>query len=442
MVSSLRELLTPVIVYTLFFTRTPEEQQRSFDEVRATLEHLLELHRDTIKRSEIAPEEYETGSFAIVAWIDEMILHHSVESNRGLYDEWRRSPLQVALFNTANAGEEFFERLARLTPAQKEIYEVYYLALCLGFRGRYYDEVQEPQLVEWRRQCAAHLPVPAIDLFEFEKRQEHLTPQPYEAKVPSAKPSSKPISRYWLALPLALAAALLLYLLIPRGPNPQDIEDAVGALKCAQITIASIDHGLVTLNGHIESDEQRDLLGQKVEAVRGVKGVNDDAVKTIPRPFCVVMGTLAPLRMANEKTAFQLEARPSKGCDTTYHNGDRLVVEVTATKPLNYVYVDYYVADREHVVHMFPNDQRPDGVVKDAPAVTIGGDADKSLWQIQEPFGVEMVTVISSPRPLFTPKRPLSEDAVEYMALLHGVLQPGGAASAMAANYCFIHTDQ
>jgi len=368
-----------------------------------------------------------------------MILDGSIEANRDLYDEWRRAPLQVALFNTANAGEEFFERLGRLTPAQKELYELYYLALCLGFRGRYYEEASDPHLLELRRQCAAHLPVPALDLFEFEKRQEHLTPQPYEAKGPTAPPPSRPISRYWLAVPLVVAAAFLLYWLIPRGPDPKEIEDALRSLKCAQVKVVSIEHGDVQLSGHIESDEERDLLRQKVEAVHGVKRMKDVDVKILPRPFCTVMETLEPLRVANEKNGFQLEARPSKGCDLTYHNRERLVVDVTATKPLSYVYVDYYVADRERVVHMFPNEQRPDGAVKDARAVTVGGDTDKSQWQVQEPYGLEMVTVISIPKPLFTPARPVSEDAVEYLALLHGVM-PDDAVGGMAANYCFIHT--
>lgn len=445
MASTLREVLTPIIEYVLLFTCTREEQQRPFGEISAVLEKLLEQQRDAVKRNEIAPQNYEDGSFAIVAWIDEMILRHSVESNRELYDEWRRSPLQVALFNTANAGEEFFERLARLTPAQKEVHEVYYIALCLGFRGRYYDEAHEPQLVELRRQCAAHLPVPAIDLFDFEKRQEHLTPQPYEAKTPTAKAASKPVSPYWLALPLAVAAVLLLYLLWPSGPDPRDVEDVVRSFRCAQIVIASIERGVVKLNGHVTDDEQRHLLRQKVGAVHGVKAVSDD-VSLVPRPFCEVMETLGSFRSSNERDGFQLELPPSKGCgtvthETIYHRGERLVVEVTARKPLNYVYVDYYVADQERVAHIFPNSQRPDGAVKDAQAVTIGGDSDKSQWEIQEPFGLEMVTVLSSPKPLFTPAREVSEEAEEYLASLRQALQPDGPDAGLSAAYCFIRTD-
>jgi type IV/VI secretion system ImpK/VasF family protein len=440
--SSLREVFTPLITYTLLFTRTPEEQLRPFAEVRATIEKLLAQHREAVKRSEIAPQDYENGCFAVVAWVDEMILSHSAEPNRALHDEWRRSPLQVGLFNTANAGEEFFERLARLTPAQKEVHEIYYLVLCLGFRGRYYDEAHEPQLVELRRHCAAHLPVPAIDLFDFEKRQEHLTPQPYEAKTPSAKAASNPVSPYWLALPLAVAAALLLYLLWPSGPNPHEVEDVVRSFECAQVSVASMERGLVKLNGHIESNEQRELLRQKVGMVHGVKGVSDD-LTIIPRPFCEVMETLEPARASNEKAGFQLEMRPSKGCDATYRPHEKLVVEVTARKALNYLYIDYYAADKESVSHIFPNSKRSDDTIKDAQAATIGGASDNQQWEVQTPFGLEMVTVLSSPKPLFTPARELSEEAEEYLALLRRHLQLNGSGAGIAATYCFItSTDQ
>jgi type IV/VI secretion system ImpK/VasF family protein len=440
MASSLREVFTPLIAYTLLFTRTPEEQQRPFGEIRGAIEKLFEQHREAIKRSDISAQDYESGCFALVAWIDEMILHYSAESNRTLYDEWRRSPLQVGRFNTANAGEEFFERLARLTPAQKQVYEIYFLALCLGFRGRYYDEAQEPQLIELRRQCAAHLPVPPIDLFEFEQRLGHLTVQPYEVVTPPLKLPASPLSPYWIALPVVAAAALLLYL-IPRAPNRQDIENAIRTLQCAQVTVADVQHSVVKLSGHVESKDQLDLMRQKVEAVPHVKGVNGDEVRVIPRPFCEVMEVLAPLRARNEKGGAQLELRPSNGCDATYHDNDPLILDITAGKPLNYLYIDYYVADRQSVAHVFPNPEEPDPDVKQTQARTIGGPYDKSQWKIQRPFGREMVTVISSPKPLLTPARLAPEAAEEYLAQLRKSLQGNASDPALTATYCFIKSE-
>jgi type VI secretion system protein ImpK len=433
---TLREVFTPLIAYMLFFARAPTEQQRPFAELHGAIERLLDEQRTAVKRHDIPPQDYENACFAIVAWLDEMMLRCAHDSNTTLFGEWRQSPLQVELFNTANAGEEFFDRLARLTPAQKQVIELYYLALCLGFRGRYYDETQNVELVDLRHQYAAHLPAPVIELLDIEKRREHVTPEPYSVAAPVAKPPEKGRSPYWWAVPIAAAAAVLLYLLWPRGPDLQKIQEAVASFECAQISVDSIEHGLVKLSGHVDSDVQRDQVRQKVESIRRVKGVNEDFT-VIPRPFCEVIDVLAPLKQLSNKHSFDISISPSKGCDATYLNGEHLVVDVTAKKPLGYVYVDYYVADKEMVAHMLPNPQEPDNAVKQAATLTLGGASDKAQWQIQPPFGREMVTVISSPEPLFTPARLMPETAEDYLASLRQALKASAAGSEMAATYCF-----
>jgi uncharacterized protein DUF4384/BON domain-containing protein len=237
-----------------------------------------------------------------------------------------------------------------------------------------------------------------------------------------------------------MAAGLLLYLLWPSGPSRRDVENVLGSFQCAHV-VAKIRRGVVKLDGFVENDSQRELLRQKVAMVYGAKGVNND-VRVVPRPFCEAMETLESLPSSKKRNRFQLRLRPSKGCEAIYHSGEKLVVEVTAKKPLNYLYVDYYVADRLGVAHIFPNSQRPDADVKEAQAIAIGGNADESQWEIQEPFGLEMVTVLSSTKPLFAPAREDSEKAEDYLALLHQVLQHDGHDADVFAAYCFIRTDR
>jgi len=433
---TLREVFTPLIAYMLFFACSSAEQQRPFAELRASIERLLDDQRTAIKRYDIPPEDYENACFAVVAWLDEMVLRCAHDSNPTLFGEWRRLPLQVELFNTANAGEEFFDRLARLTPAQKQITELYYLALCLGFRGRYYSENQDVQLIDLRHQYAAHLPAPLIELLDIEKRQEHVTPQPYLVAAPVAKPPEKGRSPYWWAVPIAALVAVLLYLLWPSGPNLKEIQEAVASFDCSAISVGGVQRGVVKLSGHVASDDQRDQVRQKVESIRGVKGLDEDFT-VIPRPFCEVMEALAPLRQLSDQDGVSLELRPSKGCDATYLNGEHLAVDVTAKKRLNYVYVDYYFADKEMVAHMLPNPQQPDNALKEAATLTVGGPSDKAQWQIRPPFGREMITVISSPKVLFTPPRMMSETAEDYLASLRQVLKANAPDSGMAATYCF-----
>jgi type VI secretion system protein ImpK len=243
---SLREVFTPLIAYMLFFARSAAAQQLPFADLRATIERLLDDQRTAVKRHDLSLQDYENACFAIVAWLDEMVMRCAHDANTTLFGEWRHSPLQVELFKTANAGEEFFDRLARLTPAQKEVTELYYLALCLGFRGRYYDENQTVQLVDLRRQYATYLPAPLIDLLDFEKHQQHVTPEPYSVAAPVAKPPEKTRSPYWWAVPIAALLALLLYLLWPSGPDPQKVQEAAASFECAEISVDSIIHGVAT----------------------------------------------------------------------------------------------------------------------------------------------------------------------------------------------------
>jgi len=433
---TLREVFTPLIAYMLFFAHMPAEQKRPFAELRGIIERFLNEQRSAVKRHDLPLQDYESACFAVVAWLDEMVMRCAHDSNPALFREWQHLPLQVELFKTANAGEEFFDRLARLTPAQKQVTELYYLMLCFGFRGRYYDESQDVQLIDLRHQYAAHLAEPVIELLDIEKRQEHVTPQPYSVTAPVAHLPERRISPYWWTAPVAAVAAVLLYLLWPSGPNLKEIKEAIASFDCSGISVDAVKHGVVKLSGHVASDDQRDRVRQKVESIRGVRAVNEEFT-IIPRPFCEVMEVLAPLRQLSEKDGVSLDLRPSKGCDATYLNGEHLVVDVTAKKPLNYVYVDYYVADKEMVAHMLPNPQQPDNALKEASTLTLGGPSDKAQWQIQPPFGREMITVISSPKPLFTPSRVMPEPAEEYLSSLRQTLKADAPNSGMAATYCF-----
>lgn len=61
-------------------------------------------------------------------------------------NEWLTEPLQIKLFDTFNAGEEFFTNMSTLrqrTSANKDVLEIYYLCLSLGFKGKY--QLQSPE---------------------------------------------------------------------------------------------------------------------------------------------------------------------------------------------------------------------------------------------------------------------------------------------------------
>ncbi len=87
-------------------------------------------------------EKIHLSKFALIAFLDETI----ISSSWSRKDSWLSEPLQLKLFETFNAGEEFFDYLNKLrqrTSANKDVLEIYYLCLTLGFKGKY--QLQSPE---------------------------------------------------------------------------------------------------------------------------------------------------------------------------------------------------------------------------------------------------------------------------------------------------------
>jgi type IV/VI secretion system ImpK/VasF family protein len=111
-----------------------EAAERERPPVRALREPLIaRLHefRAQARAAGIAEAEIEDACFALVAWADEAI----ASSQAPGAEEWRRDPLQLLLFDTAHAGNEFHERLARLGPDEDHAREIFFFCLALGFQG-------------------------------------------------------------------------------------------------------------------------------------------------------------------------------------------------------------------------------------------------------------------------------------------------------------------
>ncbi|HID96654.1 MAG TPA: DotU family type IV/VI secretion system protein [Thermodesulfobacteriaceae bacterium] len=103
------------------------------EEVRNRIENLLAAGDQAARSSGIASTDIHQAFFALCALIDEFLMNESWPGQ----DIWKRNLLQTQYFQTTNAGEEFFSSLSALRPEQKWVREIFYLCLCLGFRGRY-----------------------------------------------------------------------------------------------------------------------------------------------------------------------------------------------------------------------------------------------------------------------------------------------------------------
>lgn len=119
--------------YVGCFHGAPDARAISPAALRQELFGLLEAVRQDPEARAFPPEEIEEVCFALVAFADEMVLRTQWIG----HDDWAREPLQLQLYRTNKAGDEFYEHLERLHPEMAGARHVYFLCLCLGFEGQY-----------------------------------------------------------------------------------------------------------------------------------------------------------------------------------------------------------------------------------------------------------------------------------------------------------------
>lgn len=124
-------------------------RQPEYDELRLGIEKRLADRAGDYVAGGYSREQYQEAKFAVVAFIDEAVLL----SDWAHKTQWSKELLQKVHFNTANGGAEFFERLDGLSPfnpGERDIREVYFYCLSLGFVGRFYRPGDKTKLEEIR----------------------------------------------------------------------------------------------------------------------------------------------------------------------------------------------------------------------------------------------------------------------------------------------------
>jgi type VI secretion system protein ImpK len=104
--------------------------------LRKLVTHYMDLLEKNCGAIGADPESVHQVKYALTALIDETVL--SVPG--ACRDYWFTRPLQLDYFGDNIAGEEFYKKLAKLADrpeSRKDVLEVYYLCLSLGFEGKY-----------------------------------------------------------------------------------------------------------------------------------------------------------------------------------------------------------------------------------------------------------------------------------------------------------------
>jgi type VI secretion system protein ImpK len=122
-----------LIAYVAYFLKSVDTKQPTFEAVKGEIDRLISESYRHFEKGGFPSEEYDMARFAVFAWIDEAILN-SVWKEKG---RWQGELLQRVHYQTTDAGEIFYERLNTVSLQQRDVREVYYLCLAMGFTGRH-----------------------------------------------------------------------------------------------------------------------------------------------------------------------------------------------------------------------------------------------------------------------------------------------------------------
>lgn len=106
------------------------------ESLRKLILHYLDLFKKNCRAMEFNPSLVSDAVYALVALLDETVMSTPGECR----NYWVTNPIQLELFGDNLAGEGFFRRLEKLMEEpekMKDVLEIYYLCLSLGFEGKY-----------------------------------------------------------------------------------------------------------------------------------------------------------------------------------------------------------------------------------------------------------------------------------------------------------------
>lgn len=409
------------------------EQERARD--------LLDAARRDALASGKRPEQIQQALFAVTAWFDEIITRNP--------SWWHAAtPLQVTLFNTNNAGNEFFDHLAALGSGDDEVREIYYHALLLGFVGQYYYENGDTgELGRLKDLHARQLPVAPAALHTL--RDIPITPQPYADKDPSGPRYPRQWDRMLLragaiaALLIPLAYLAWIFLSVPQDTGPtlaERVQRQLQAYACSDLSGTVTPAGAASISGYVSRPEDLAQVQRDIATIEGITTRSFD-IKVRIWPHCEVVSMLKPHRDRNRDTRQGLAITPTTGHSDRFEEGERVTVKLRQPDFDGYLYVDYYTVDGT-VIHLYPNRREPDSGRRILAGEDFNiGERIAEGWLVGPPFGQELITVMASPTPLYESERSEFEPASTYLPRLRELLEAQRANGKLVADFMFLQTE-
>jgi serine/threonine protein kinase len=187
------------------------------------------------------------------------------------------------------------------------------------------------------------------------------------------------------------------------------VAPVLASVPCSAL-LPSINGHALQIKGYLPKSFGTARLKNALSSTPGVESVTTD-LQQVDDSECDVIKTLGPYWIKNQQAGQAGAAIHTQANKTELTEGDPLIVEITTPAYDSYVYVDYHVLDG-HVAHLVPNQRAKENQAPANYTATIGGLGN---WVISKPFGSELVTLITTPAPLFDTMRPEIESRADYL---------------------------
>src|SRR3989339_229385 len=136
------DCVTELLAYTYHLADLLQTDGVPYDQVSGHYQQLIQRAKTRAKSAGIPVHQFDQALFAVFAWIDETLLGTGWIHKQ----DWIKNSLQKKFFNTTSAGTEFFAKLEKLGPEDKDILEVYDYCLASGFKGCFYESLYQEKL--------------------------------------------------------------------------------------------------------------------------------------------------------------------------------------------------------------------------------------------------------------------------------------------------------
>ncbi len=168
---------------------------------------------------------YEEAQYVMAALADDIFLHTDWPGR----DEWQSNLLEYELFGTYVAGDRFFEDVERLLRDRDvsyvEMAAVYFMAISLGFRGKFWDKDDDGRLEYYRKQLFAFIFKSKPDILSNKK---YLFPESYTHTQTEGAGKRLPYIRRWIGL---IALLIIFFVFVSHGIWDHSISDLVDSAE-------------------------------------------------------------------------------------------------------------------------------------------------------------------------------------------------------------------